>query len=148
MSPEVVSGLWILIAASGLVVNLYAVADAKIDRYYAQHHLHKGTRLLVAQANIRRERTRVLIQIAFLAAGILSLINPASDRLEGTRALIGLAMVVASVLTVFNSFADRRDRKSLLKLIDEQQEHAERNAEMRRRAKQALDRKTQTEKGD
>jgi hypothetical protein len=138
MSPELVSGLWILVAVSGLIVNLFAVADAKIDRYYAQHHLHKGTRLLVAQSNIRRERTRVLIQIAFAAAGVMSFLHPATDGFEGTRALIGLSMMLASVLTVFNSFADRRDRKTLLKLIDEQQEHAERNAEMRRRAHEAL----------
>lgn len=130
---------WVFIAIFGLVVNLFAVADAKVDRYYAQHHLHKGTRLIVANANIRRERTRVFIQIAFCAAGLLSVYRPATEPLQGTRAWIGVAMMLASLLTVFNSFADRQDRKKLLDLIDEQEDHRRRNDDMRQQAQEFLD---------
>lgn len=145
MSASIVAIAWILVAVAGLVVNLFAVGDAKIDRYYAQHHLHKGTRLLVAQANIRRERTRVLVQIAFLAAGLLSLTNPATEAIEGTRAWIGLAMMLASLLTVFNSFADRSDRKKLLRLIDEQDEHRDRNFQQRAIAQEAMEKRHEGE---
>lgn len=143
MSTTILAFAWIGIAAAGLAVNLFAVGDAKIDRYYAQHHLHKGTRLLVAQSNIRRERTRVMVQVAFLAAGVLSLMHPAAERLEGTRVWLGLAMVVASLLTVFNSFADRSDRKKLLKLIEEQEDHSDRNFEHRVRAQEAMEKRHQ-----
>lgn len=135
---NVVSLTWMAIAVIGLGVNLFAVADAKIDRYYAQHHIHKGTRLLVAQANIRRERTRVLIQVAFVMAGVMSFLNPPTEALQGVRAWIGATMVLASLLTVFNSYADRIDRKKLLKLIDEQDDHRFRNEEQRRIAEEYL----------
>lgn len=122
MISSIVSWVWTIMAITGVVVNLHSVSDAKIDRYYAQTHIHKGTRSLVANANIRRERVRLAIQGFFVAAGILSIVNPPSVPMEGTRAFIGAVMVIASLLTVFNSIADRHDRKRLLALIDEQDE--------------------------
>ena len=118
---EYLAMAWTALAGIGLVVNLKALQEAKIDRWYVQHHDHIGTKLMVAQSNIRRERFRVAIQVLFLAAGLVSLMNPPTESLVPTRFWISLSLIAASVMTVIQSFLDGHDRQSLIELIDKQE---------------------------
>lgn len=118
---EIVSLLWLGVSLAGLGVNLYTLKDGKKDRYIAQHHIHKGTRLHVANTNIRRERVRAFIQILLFGVAVVSLNNPPPQSLFATRFVMVILGTLISLAQTGNSLVDAKDRIELLDLIDAQQ---------------------------
>lgn len=141
---EAISLVWLFVSLVGLCANLYTLKDGKKDRYIAQHHVHKGTRLHVANTNIRRERVRAVIQIALFTFAVVSLNNPAPAALLDARFQMAVLGTFVSLAQMANSLIDAKDRQELLALIDLQQgqtEHQIRNQMFREQAQAAIEKK-------
>lgn len=121
MSTQIIALVWCCLSLFGLGVNLYALQDARLDLEYVKRWAHVGTRLIVAQANLRRESVRVVVQAVFLCLGIIAMM---SDQPRGevitTRIAISFGFMFAAVLLVIDSAADRHDRKRVLEEIERQ----------------------------
>lgn len=138
---ETLSLVWVLAAMAGFWVNLYTLKDGKKDRYLAQHHIHKGTRLHVANTNIRRERIRAIVQVLLFVGAIVAINNPPTPPLLEARFILACIFTLMSVFEATNSLVDAKDRKELLVLIDAQQgvtEHDVRNKVYREQAQRAI----------
>lgn len=141
MTPQyVLTLIWIGVAAGGLLVNLFALSDARIDLTTVTRWSHEGTKALVARGNLRREKVRATIQSVFLVVGVTALFVPPCETVKGLRSLIAIGLMSVASLTVFNSLQDRRDRRELLEMIraQDEAEHARRNDEMKQRARDYL----------
>lgn len=141
MTPQyILTLLWIGVASVGLLVNIYALSDARIDLTTVQRWSHEGTKALVAKGNLRREKVRATIQSIFLVVGVTALFVPPCESVKGLRSLIAIGLMSVAAMTVYNSLQDRRDRQILLEMIRRQDEaeHNRRNEEMKRRAQTYL----------
>lgn len=111
----------VMLAFAGLVVSFAALHDAKADRWYTQHFAHVGTKFMIANSNIRRERLRASELVMFFVAGCIGLRYPFQESFTGVRSIASACVIIAEVTIIINTVSDRRDRRAINDEIDRQQ---------------------------
>ena len=104
--------LWTGIALVALSLSRLNHSEAKKD-IVALAGIRNG-RWRIATGNVRRERIRAVIQVAYVAFGILAGQTPASPNPSLAGLIIALGLTVTSAMLALNSYLDRRDRLYLL----------------------------------
>ncbi len=106
---------WIVTNIITTVLTVVALADAHAD-WAVLRQFNGSARGVVARGNIRRERIRLLIQVAFLVIAIPAALTARETPISFPL----LAFLSVPLLLLLNTLSDRRDRGILAdKLSDE-----------------------------
>lgn len=100
--------LWTAVAALGLGVNGKGLFDALQDRAAVARSGLNGYRRRIAVGRVRAESVRVLVQMLFVAAGVLAL----TDR--STGGALAAIFIAAALLLVADALGANRHRAALI----------------------------------
>ena len=113
--------LWVLIALVGLVYSSMNAREAYADRQFIRDHSIINGRSLVANSIYFTELSRAVIQLIFLAVGVIAMtipeIPPEADVPTNIKIfgfIFRWGLIASSVLLTFKAFLANRVRKALL----------------------------------
>ena len=107
-----VEAIWVLINLTTFVLTLSALIDARADRS-AVKLLNGHARELVAEATVRREGLRLIVQSLLLVVVVPGLFS--SREIVLSPAVV--ALMTVPVVLLSSSFFDARNRKALTALV-------------------------------
>lgn len=115
--------VWLLAAALGFLVNVYALHDAVEDVRALEQAQRNGVRLLIARGRVRQDWVRVIVQVVLIAAAMRALdadpVRTAPHHLTVLTLMdTPLVMAALSCLTVVEALMAVRLRARLIAMLD------------------------------
>ncbi len=130
MTSKIPAILWLMVAMTGLGVQLTALYNVRSDKRFQQSMGYNGRIRIMAQAHVRNAWIRTCCLIADVFIGLLVITEPAaSDRVPKTSSEIVIATTVAVVLIgievglICMTWFEQRDRRNLLRTFIQPTDH-------------------------